>query len=191
MVETEPELIRTLQRCARRDHLAFASLYLLTSKPLYAVTRRILKDDDRAKDAFQRAFLSIWRKAGGFDPAKGRAFTWMLVIVRNEAIDEWRRIQRQRRYHDLCPTLEDSAALPDEQAELVRIRTLLRAEVARLPEGMARVIRRRFLHGQPAREIAADLDIPLNTVRSWIQRGLELLRRALPMETAQEAMFAA
>ena len=183
------DLVPLLQRCAEKDRPAFSDLYRLTFSKLFTLTKRIVKDEDIARDVLQKSYITIWNKAAHFDPDKGRPMTWMLVIVRNTAIDEWRRIRRHSQDAVIDDTLADSSALPDERTELVLVRNTLIAELARLPERMADVIRRRFLLNQPASEIANELSIPLNTVRSWIRRGLELLRNALPYDSAHVAIF--
>ena len=54
--------------------------------------------------------------------------------------------------------------------------------VARLPTGEADLLRRRFYDGQTQAEIAAELDIPLGTVKSRMRSGLDGLRRMLEQE---------
>ena len=188
MSAQDQELVDALQACARQDHEAFARLYALTAQPLFALTKRIVHDKDLAHDVLQRAYLSIWRKAESFDDSKGRAFTWLLSVVRHEAIDEWRRMKRRRGDEELQENVRCDGALPEQQTELRLVRTLLHKELDSLPPNMARVIRRRFLKGQSVQDISRDISVPANTVRSWIRRGLEMLRHAVPFDAPHAAL---
>ncbi|MAI90888.1 sigma-70 family RNA polymerase sigma factor [Ponticaulis sp.] len=183
------ELSEALTQCANREKHAFIKLYNLTSGLLYRLTRRIVKDDDLAQDVLQKGYLAIWRKAHHFDDEKGRALTWMMVIMRNHAIDEWRRQQRHAACEDICETIPDTAERPDVETDRSQIRRILEAELHRLPSRMAFVIHSRFLLGKTVREIADEMSISINTIKSWIRRGLKMLRDTLPFETAQVGLF--
>ena len=178
-----------IERCASDDRSAFSELYRCTYARLLALTRRIIRDEDVARDVLQNAYVTIWKKASTFDALRGSPMTWMLVIVRNATIDEWRRLRRHYSDETIEETLHDSAPLPDERTDRSIIRGLLETELSRLPERMANVIRLYFLKNQTVAEISKELSISMNTIRSWLRRGLERLRHALPFETAQVAAF--
>ncbi|MDF1680016.1 sigma-70 family RNA polymerase sigma factor [Ponticaulis sp.] len=182
-------LAALLSSCADGDRTAFSRLYRETYARLFSLTRRIIRDEDVARDVLQNAYVTIWKKAQQFDTLKGRPMTWMLVIVRNASIDEWRRLRRHYAEEVIEDTLSDSNPLPDERAERSIMRGLLEAELSRLPEQMSNVIRRYFLNNQTVAEISEELSISMNTIRSWLRRGLERLRHALPFDTAQVAAF--
>ncbi len=62
----------------------------------------------------------------------------------------------------------------------------------RLPDRYGRVIRMRVLEGMPPRAIAAELDVPVNTVRTWTRRAFEQLREdadCITMERAERSRF--
>ena len=88
------ELAQCLKLCADGDKSAFTKLYKLTAPKLQAIVAGMVKSDALAADILQSAYLSIWKKAHAFDPEKGKAFTWMLVVTRNRAYDELRRLKR-------------------------------------------------------------------------------------------------
>ena len=182
-------LAALLNGCAEGDRSAFSNLYRETYSRLFALTRRIIRDEDVARDVLQNAYVTIWKKARHFDHLKGRPMTWMLVIVRNASIDEWRRLRKHYADEVIEDSLSDTNQLPDERAERSIMRGLLETELGRLPERMANVIRRYFLNNQTVAEISKELSISMNTIRSWLRRGLERLRHALPFETAQVAAF--
>lgn len=79
-----------LARSALGDQRALEALYARTAGLWYALCLRLLKRQDLAEEVPQGAFLRIWSRAATFDPARGKALTWMLSIVRHRALDVMR-----------------------------------------------------------------------------------------------------
>src|SRR5256714_15083765 len=75
-----------LMRVARGDEAAFAALYDELSPRVYGLCRRILRDPAQAEEAAQEALVEGWRGAGRYDPAKGRAASWVLTIAHRRAV---------------------------------------------------------------------------------------------------------
>src|ERR1044072_3008522 len=80
-----------LGRCALRDRTAFVELYRATSAHLNGIALRILRNRQWAEEVLQDAFVKIWQHAGEYEAARGAARTWMINIVRNQALDLTRR----------------------------------------------------------------------------------------------------
>jgi RNA polymerase sigma-70 factor (ECF subfamily) len=93
-----------LQRAGRRDPRAFEQLYDRLAPRLYGLLRQMLHDEREAEDVLQDSFVQLWDRAPGFDPARSKAFTWSVMIVRHKAIDRMRMLGRRNR-------LVESAAL--------------------------------------------------------------------------------
>jgi RNA polymerase sigma-70 factor, ECF subfamily len=68
---------------------------------------RVLHDSALAEDAVQDAFVSVWRQAGTYDPARGKASTWILTLVHRRAVDP---VRRQNRFN--ARAVELGAAAP-------------------------------------------------------------------------------
>ena len=84
------QLNELLLRSAHRDAEAFSQLYRLASPRLYALCKRLMRDDELAEDVLQEGFVKIWNNAGAFVAGRGSAMTWMTTIVRNQALDKLR-----------------------------------------------------------------------------------------------------
>src|SRR5258708_3610831 len=84
---SDGDLLRAL---ARGDQTALADIYDRYRLILFGLVMRILHDRAEAEDVLQETFLQVWRRAGDFDEARGRAFTWLVTIARSRALDRLR-----------------------------------------------------------------------------------------------------
>ena len=118
-----------------------------------------------------------------YDPAKGKPFTWMLVITRNRALDKLRKRTRDRETQtlsgDLIETLQDDSRNPHEDMQGLMLRDLLVPYLSDLKPEVAKAILLSTIDGMSAREIGEELGVPTNTVKSWIRRGLKSIRKDL------------
>lgn len=178
----ECELEQQLCLCAQGDKAAFKALYDATSVKFYAIILRMVKDPDLTHDILQKAYFSIWKNAGSFDPEKGKAFTWMLVVTRNRAIDVLR--QRTKLVYTDCldETVIDDSAHPESGARDYFIRRRLDVHLNKLPKHVVKAISMNVVYGHSSREIAEHMNVPLNTAKSWVRRGLQSLREGLQDE---------
>lgn len=74
-----------LRQIARGSQEAFGVLWDRFGPGIYTVCYRRLGDSGAAEDATQEAFISVWRRAGTFNPARGSAAGWLYAIARNAA----------------------------------------------------------------------------------------------------------
>ncbi|WP_424811486.1 sigma-70 family RNA polymerase sigma factor [Roseococcus sp. YIM B11640] len=168
-----------LARVAGGDRAALQSLYKLQSVRLFGIAMAVLRDRDAAADAVHDGFINISRRAGLYDPERGPAEAWIGAVIRHAALDIARRRGREIPTDDA--TLGDT---PVEPAQLDSISagedgTRLRACLEALPEKNRQGILLAFVHGLSHPQIAARLELPIGTVKSWIRRGLLSLRECL------------
>lgn len=191
MDEIDGKLSAALIECAKGDKSAFNFIYKETSPVLLSMIRRIVKDEDLARDILQRGYVKVWRKAPSYEDKRGRAFTWILVIMRNQAIDEWRRQVRFRSTVEITDDIEDKTRSPEAETELAVVRTKIEEALDGLPPKVAFVIRRKYLNGLTSEEIATEIAVSANTVRSWLKRGLEKMKRHFPADSLELAITSA
>ena len=86
-IYSEEELILLLRQQSRE---AFNYLYSQYSAVLYGVIRKMIYDDDIARDVLHDVFVKIWISINQYDAGKGRLYTWMINIARNASIDKLR-----------------------------------------------------------------------------------------------------
>jgi RNA polymerase sigma factor (sigma-70 family) len=190
--ERSREVAALLARSALGDRAAFERLYERTSGHLFAVVLRIQRDRALAEDLLQEVYVSIWRAAGGFDATRSQPRTWLTSVARNRAIDSLRRKQTQPVL--LSTTRDDEDG--DEGGDALDqhagdgpgpVELLDRAgearQLKRCMDGLSAVQRQSvalaFYDGLSHAEVAAHLQQPLGTVKSWLRRGLLALKGCL------------
>lgn len=165
-----------IEATARRDRLAFAELYRLTSPRLFALARRFLPAAADAEDALQDAYMRIWQRAGHFDRARGDPLAWMAGVLRNASIDRLRARGRTARNEESLGEI-DEAALPAATpgVERLAIGRCLGLLAAAEQQVVLLAVREGFSHT----EVSARLGLPIGTVKSHARRGLAKLRLCL------------
>lgn len=173
-------LARALTRVALQDRAALQEVYRRTSRKLFGICLRIFGERAEAEDAMQEVYLTIWNRAGSFDPTRGSPITWLATLTRNRAIDILRSSGRRPTAPlELADNVADDA--PDAEAVLIAhgddARVLYCIET--LPQGDATMIRTAFFEGATYAELAGRVELPLGTVKSRIRRALIKLRGCL------------
>jgi RNA polymerase sigma-70 factor (ECF subfamily) len=162
-----------------RDRDAFGELYRRYTRPVLGLALRRLGDRGRAEDALQEAFTAVWRSAGTFDPGRGAGGAWLYAVARNAIVDGLRR-----RPEPTAEAVEEPAADagPDERAEASWLAWRVHRAIAELPEHERRVIELAYWGERSQSEIAAELQIPLGTVKTRTRSGLSRLADLLEGE---------
>ena len=175
----ETDLAELLAQVVAGSRDALRAIYLRQSTRLFGVAMAILRDRTAAADVVQEAFLRIWNRASQFDAERGDAAAWLAAIVRYAALDAVRA--RGREVLTDNPTLGDATLEPEAFESLARSEDSkrLHACLDHLPPPHRTGIILAFVHGLSHPEVAARLDQPLGTVKSWIRRGLLSLRECL------------
>ncbi len=173
-----------LQRVATGDEAAFAELYDRFSGALFALARRVLNDEQEARDVLQDGFLYLWDRARDYDPQKSKAFTWCVIIFRHKAIDRLRALRRRAKLIEAAT--QESLGLDggsvdraDRAVDKAERAGLVRRALGSLPEAQRKCIEWAFLKGFTHFQLAEMLEEPLGTVKTNIRRGLLRLRDML------------
>lgn len=124
-----------------------------------------------AEELAQEVLLRLWQRAGMFEASRGSLATWLFRIARNLHIDRL----RQERYWVALP---EGAELPEEatdeafsRAESYADHVDLARRIEKLPAIQARLIRMSYFEAKTHCEIAAELGMPLGTVKSSLRRA--------------------
>jgi len=171
------ELIR---RAAQGDESAFLTLYERLAPALHGMAFRMMNDAKEAEDVLQEGFTYMWRKASTFDPSRGSAFSWAVMVVRHKAIDKLRVRQRDERLRERAAEAsgpwegvdERSAHEPALRERSAQVRSVLE----QLAPEQRQALELAFFGGLTHEQIAERLEAPLGTVKARIRRGLLKMR---------------
>ncbi len=167
-----------MERVAGGDRAAFRAFYDRTSGVLFSICMKLLRDRTCAEDILQDSFVRIWEKAGTFDPSKGNALTWAIVVARRMAIDGLRSMTRTFvEIDDEGSGIEHLAADLAEGDPIGKAR--LMPCLGMLKEPQRKALLMAYIYGHTCDEIAARFDRPAGTIKSWLFRGLADLRKCL------------
>ena len=181
----QPDLSELLRASARGDEQAFAELYDVTSRRLYGLVLRVVRDPAQAEEVAQEAFLEIWRTSARFDPTKGSAMSWMMTIAHRKAVDRVRSAEASsRRDATYEATTQDRAYdITAEEVERSLDSQRVRQALASLTETQRGAVQLAYFGGYTHNEVAALLGIPLGTAKTRIRDGLIRLRDTLGMQS--------
>lgn len=179
-----PENLRGWVRAIseHRDRAAFARLFQYFAPRLIGFFAKTGLARDASEEVVQETMIAVWNKAALYDPRQAGVSTWVFTIARNCRIDRARRDTRRAKvefdaYEE--PGLDASGedyVLADERDRSIR------AAIATLPPEQAAVVRLSFFAEKPQAEIAAELGIPLGTVKSRLRLAMAKIRNAWETE---------
>ena len=148
---------------------------------VYGLALTILRDAQAAEDISQETFLRAWRGAEAFDPRKGRVSTWLLTIARNAAVDQLRVRRSEPMDPEALISLEVSDVQDESDDPAVKADEgrRVKSAIATLPVEQRRALIKAAFFGYTAREIGAQEDVPLGTVKTRIRTAMLKMRSAL------------
>jgi RNA polymerase sigma-70 factor (ECF subfamily) len=190
-VDAEAAADRSLiARLKNGDGDAYEEAVRVYSGRLLAVTRRILGNDEEARDALQDTFLSAFRSITRFE-GDSRLSTWLHRIAVNAALMKVRTRKRkpERSIEDLLPAYREDGHHAegfvswdppvDVAMEIAHNRALVRECIAELPEQYRVVLMLRDIEDVDTVDVAAMLGITPNAVKIRLHRARQALRTLL------------
>lgn len=174
------ELVWLLAAVAKGDEEAFERLYNASRAKLYGVVLRILRRPDLADEVVQETYLKIWRSAGDFNPRLATPITWMVAIARNGALDVVRK-KSESSIEDEPQAIEPAVEERDPLAarEMTEELKRLLGCMGGLEEEHRRVLLLAYYNGWSRQQLATKFDKPVNTIKTWLHRGLIQIRECL------------
>jgi RNA polymerase sigma-70 factor, ECF subfamily len=179
-----------LARLREGDDAAYETLVRTYSPRLLSVARRIVSNDEEARDVVQDAFLSAFRNLPRFH-GDAKLSTWLHRIVVNMSLMKLRTRKRRPEesiepllpafladghYAQKFPTWGERA---DETLTRTETRELVRQRIDELPESFRTVLMLRDIEGLDTEETARALDTTVNAVKIRLHRARQALRTLL------------
>ena len=174
----EPDLIGRLKA---KDRAALEYLYDHYSGALYGVIYRIVRKEEIAEEVLQDVFLKIWDRFNNYDATKGKLFTWLVNVARNQAIDKTRskEINNDRKTGDIENVVGriDRKEYVEQHIDGIGVTDLLK----NLSADQKFVVEHLYLKGYTQSELSEEFNIPLGTVKTRLRMAMQQLRRILPV----------
>lgn len=165
------------------DETAFKQLMDRYINAIYGFAFQYARNEEDAEDIVQDSFFKTWKHLRRF--TKGRAFRpWLYAIARNTALDHLKK-KRATVFSDLddteneipfADTLKDPEPLPPAVFENTETASLLEKAMEVLHPDHRAVLILHYHQEMTFEEIAAAMEKPMNTVKSWHRRALTRIR---------------
>jgi RNA polymerase sigma-70 factor (ECF subfamily) len=171
-----------LKDIAAGDQVALEALYDATSRRVFGLVLRILRDHPAAEEVTLDVYTRVWQQASRFDASRGSAEAWLLTLTHNQAIDCLRSRQRRTtRELPLDPDLDvpDGQPSPETLSIDADMACKVRVALQEIPEEQRKAIVAAYFGGLSHTEIAEAFGEPLGTIKTRIRSGMVALRRAL------------
>lgn len=176
-----------VERCREGDQVAFGLLLRKYQNSVYGLCRKMVRDQEEARDLTQEAFVKTFKNLDRYNPVYAFS-SWLFKITSNLCIDYIRK-QRMKLYSiddpmdggegPIFKDLKDPGRRPDEISEHRELQTAIRAAIEQLPPHYRDILLLRHQGQLSYDEIAGELSIPLGTVKARIHRAREGLKAHL------------
>ena len=160
-----------IPKIAEGDREAFCLLYEQSRTAVYGYCLSLLNKREDAEDAMQETYLKLRSAAHLYRP-QGKPMAWIFTIARNICL-------MRLRQKPGIPVEEAEKELSADHTAQTDTRLMLEQALRALTQEERQIVVSHALAGMKHREIAEMLDIPLSTVLSKYNRGLEKMRRKL------------
>ena len=170
---------------------AFRELIRRYERPVFSLIFRMVRDRELAEDLAQDTFIKVLNHIDRYRP-EFKLSSWLFKIANNVAIDHLRRRTLQTVSIDGSPHAQTAEAIEAtsfdvadhqetalDEMEARELGTAIERAITQLRPEYRSCIMLRHVEGRSYEEIAATLDLPLGTVKTYIHRARHELRRAL------------
>lgn len=161
------------------DRDAFVRLYKYYGPRLRSFLLGQGASAGEAEEVIQDTMMTVWRKAGMFDPAKAAAGTWIFTIARNLRIDALRKANRPLPEPDDPVMAPQPLASPERMSELAQVGDRVVSALSAMPEEQATAVHMSFFEDKSHGEIARELGVPLGTVKSRLRLAMQRLKQEM------------
>lgn len=168
-----------IQAFRARDDRAFNWFFMLHNKSLCYFASRLLQDEPQAEEIVSDCFVKLWERQQNFETADNiKAFLY--ITCRNSCLKHLRNLKKktanQQMYLNQLEVSEETVLYEIIDTEII---SLLSIEIEELPDKCREVFSLIYFEGKKTDEIAALLNISVQTVRNHKSRAIELLKTSI------------
>jgi len=164
-----------------RDKQAFTYLFNFFAPKILRIARNKFPNDSQANEVLQETMSNVWRKAHLFNADKGAATTWVYTVMRNVTFDLLRKIKSNKEDNlsdDIWPIAENMVSEQDTYQDHLAQDNLLNV-IDTLPESQREVVKGFYFMEMSQEQLAAQLNLPLGTIKSRLRLALAKLKKQL------------
>lgn len=167
-------------RLCNGDSSALGEIYDRYGNLVYSLALKVLRRPTEAEDLAQEIFLALWKKQN-FNPNRGKLSSFLAMLTRSRAIDRLRSRQRAQNFVNRWGSVmtDHTSDTPFDSASIEERRETVADALSQLPDKYRQILELAYYGGMSQSEIAAQLDVPLGTVKTWSRQGLLSLRKQL------------
>ena len=155
-----------------KDEKAFSELFDYIAPKINAYYIKHKLSSELAEELTQEVLSTIWIKAGLFNSEKAKFITWSFTIARNKKIDFYRKNQKNVSNDDVRDFLYENNNSNDYEIE-----STINKITEQLDQNQKKLIKMSFFEQKSHKNIAAELEIPLGTVKSRIRATLSKIQK--------------
>ncbi|MDC0625123.1 sigma-70 family RNA polymerase sigma factor [Alphaproteobacteria bacterium] len=165
------ELVKKVSE--QRNELAFSEIFDFIAPKINAYYVKNNIGIEQAEELTQEVLSTIWLKAEQFDPEKSKFITWSFTIARNKKIDFYRKNKKKDvNEEDIRDFLYE-----DNKSDDYELESTIKKITNELDENQKKLIKMSFFEQKSHKNIAAELEIPLGTVKSRIRASLNKMQK--------------
>ena len=162
-----------IKRIAKdRDETAFSEIFDYIAPKINAYYIKHNLSSELAEELTQEVLSTIWIKAELFNSEKSKFITWSFTIARNKKIDFYRKNQNKVSNEDVRDFLYENDKSNDYEIE-----STINKITEELDQNQKKLIKMSFFEQKSHKIIAAELEIPLGTVKSRIRATLSKMQK--------------
>ncbi|MDO3648182.1 ECF RNA polymerase sigma factor SigK [Nocardia mangyaensis] len=177
----QDRLVELLGAVADGDRSAFTEFYRATSRRVFGLALRVLRNPSVAEEVAQEVYLQVWTLAADYDRGRASPIGWLMMLTHRRSVDRVRAEQSAGerdivfghahlgRDHDSVAEAVDQRLDEESVLDCLDTMTVLQREAVALA----------YYGGRTYVEVADSLRIPLPTVKSRIRDGLKRLENCL------------
>jgi len=168
------QIIDLVKKVAKeRNKIAFSEIFDFIAPKINAYYLKNNLSIEQAEELTQEVLSTIWLKAELFDPEKSKFITWSFTIARNKKIDFYRKNKKNDiNEEDIRDFLYENNKSDDYEIE-----STIKNITQELDENQKKLIKMSFFEQKSHKNIAAELEIPLGTVKSRIRATLNKMQK--------------
>jgi RNA polymerase sigma-70 factor (ECF subfamily) len=156
-----------LLRIYSGDLEALSELYDRYTPLLHAVCTAILGDERQADELVHRTWMVVWNRTRLYDRREGPVASWLLALLRSDAVDVLRERPHRPEAADLVEGTRNAAAQAPDSLEAAAMREL--------PALERQALEAAFFKGMHSTRLAGHLEVEPRAAKDLLRRGLERL----------------